>query len=83
MEGGQYHEHIAGVEWVHQPGGAAQQSTREQVVEFIDKNNGDVRVRDGQRDVHVGVVKESVRMPYIRTHADGKWSNNLLALPRY
>ena len=30
---------------------------------------------------YVGVVRESGRNPYLRTHADGKWNDNLLAQP--
>lgn len=32
----------------------------------------------GQR-AYVGVVRESGKQPYLRTYADGKWNNNLLA----
>jgi hypothetical protein len=39
-----------------------------------------VRGSDGS-DVAVGVVDASP--PYIRTYADGNWTDNLLALPRY
>jgi hypothetical protein len=35
----------------------------------------------GIRDVQVLVV--NANPPYLRTHADGQWSNNLLALPRF
>ncbi|MGA2030217.1 MAG: DUF3892 domain-containing protein [Verrucomicrobiota bacterium] len=30
---------------------------------------------------YVGVVKEAGKNPYLRTHADGKWNDNLLAQP--
>lgn len=29
--------------------------------------------------VYIGVVREAGKAPYLRTHADGKWNNNLLA----
>ena len=29
---------------------------------------------------YVGVVRDGVHAPYLRTHADGKWNDNLLAL---
>lgn len=51
------------------------------MVEFIKNKNGIVKVKDGSSDVDVGVVEASP--PYIRTYADGKWTNNLLALPRF
>jgi hypothetical protein len=31
----------------------------------------------------VGVVRPSRRDPFLRTHADGSWSDNLLALPLF
>ncbi len=39
------------------------------------------KVTDGTNTVDVGVVK--VTPPNIRTHAGGKWRDNLLALPKY
>jgi hypothetical protein len=52
------------------------------MVNWIGNKRGDARVRDrAGHDVQVGVAK--ARPPYIRTHADGIWTDNLLALPRY
>ena len=33
------------------------------------------------RWAYVGVVREEGKAPYLRTHADGRWNDNLLALP--
>jgi hypothetical protein len=30
---------------------------------------------------YVDVVRENGKLPYLRTHADGKWNDNLLAQP--
>jgi hypothetical protein len=30
--------------------------------------------------VYIGVVREPYKDPFLRTHADGKWNDNLLAL---
>ena len=72
------HEHIshvgnpqAGWEW-----------TREQVVASIEAGTNTFYVRDkktGKR-ADVGVVRPAGRAPYLRTHADGYWNDNLLAL---
>jgi hypothetical protein len=36
--------------------------------------------RSTGRKVYIGVVREGgVKAPYLRTHADGKWNDNLLA----
>jgi hypothetical protein len=31
------------------------------------------------RKIDIGVVRESGKAPFLRTHADGKWNDNLLA----
>jgi hypothetical protein len=35
--------------------------------------------RATNRKVYVAVVREPGKAPYLRTHADGKWNDNLLA----
>ena len=72
------HEHIthlgnpsAGWKW-----------TREQVIASIDARTNTFFVidpRNGKR-ADVGVVREPGKAPYVRTHADGDWNNNLLSL---
>jgi hypothetical protein len=49
------------------------------MVEFINKGNA-VFVH-GTPDAQVGVVNGTP--PYLRTYADGVWTNNLLSLPRF
>lgn len=39
----------------------------------VDKNTG--------KRAYIGVVREAGSEPYLRTHADGTWNNNLLAQP--
>lgn len=72
------HEHIthvgnpdAGWEW-----------TREQVIASIEAKENTFFVDDpktGKRS-YVGVVRVAGKAPYLRTHADGDWNNNLLSL---
>jgi hypothetical protein len=72
------HEHIthlgnpaSGWEW-----------TREQVIASIENGTNTFYVKDpktGKR-AEVGVVRPSGKAPYVRTHADGYWNDNLLAL---
>lgn len=80
LVGGQRHEHIAAIRWRNAATNQTGQSTRAVMVDWIRKG-GDARVTDGVRSVQVGVV--NVTPPYIRTHADGIWTDNLLSLPRY
>ena len=80
MDGGSKHEHIAKVTWENRASGETGESTRGAMVEWIE-GGGDCRVANGTSYVKVGVVDSSPK--YIRTHADGKWTDNLLALPTY
>lgn len=47
--------------------------SREEAYYTVDRATG--------RRAYVGVVREHGKHPYLRTHADGKWNNNLLAQP--
>lgn len=56
--------------------------TREQVIASIDAKSNSFFVLDpasGKR-ADIGVVREAGKLPYLRTYADGKWTNNLLSL---
>jgi Protein of unknown function (DUF3892) len=80
IEGSLLHEHITSVRWRNPTTGATGQSTREQMIDWIRAGN-QAHVSDGVRSVQVRVV--DAHPPYIRTLADGVWTDNLLALPRY
>lgn len=56
--------------------------TREQVIQSIESNTNTFYVIDpaSNKRANVGVVRETGRLPYLRTHADGRWNNNLLSL---
>ena len=74
------HEHIT------QIGGAGWRWQREDVIRSIENKTNPFYVLDpatGKR-AYVGVVRPSDgnRAPYLQTHADGKWNNNLLSLPQ-
>jgi hypothetical protein len=72
------HEHIthlgnpaAGWKW-----------TRDEVIASIDAQTNTFYVVDqnnGNRS-NVGIVRPAGRAPYLRTHADGDWNDNLLSL---
>lgn len=56
--------------------------TREQVIESIEAKTNTFFVTDpynGKRS-DVGVIYPTGRAPYVRTHADGDWNDNLLSL---
>jgi len=78
MAGGVKHEHIADVKWKDPADGKTGESTRQAVVEFIN-GGGQANVTGGLNTAPVHVYE----IHYLRTRPDGKWSDNLLALPRY
>lgn len=80
MSGGTQHEHIASVKWVKPADKTTGETTREEMVTWIE-GGGKAFVSDGSNTVSVLVVNATPK--YIRTYADGKWTDNLLALPRY
>ena len=55
---------------------------RESVIRLINAKTDSFFVRSGGYMSHVGVVNpDRPRLPFLRTYADGKWTDNLLALP--
>lgn len=59
--------------------------TREEIIKSIDNKTNTFFVLDsktGKRS-DVGVVRPTYSSPYLRTHADGVWNDNLLSLPEY
>lgn len=82
MNSGVRHEHIVEVRWRNPDTNDTGTSTREAVVTWLRESDGNqAYVSDRTRRVFVGVVNASP--PYIRTYADGVWTDNLLALPRF
>jgi Protein of unknown function (DUF3892) len=77
---GVQHEHIVELQWRNPETNQTGRSSREVIVDWIGKG-GVAKVADAFRTVDVAVV--NAIPPYVRTHADGRWTDNLLALPRY
>jgi hypothetical protein len=55
--------------------------TRESAIQRIENKSAAFFTVDRQsrKKVYVGVIRESGKLPYLRTYADGKWNDNLLA----
>lgn len=47
--------------------------SKEEAYYTVDKTTG--------KRAYIGVVREQGKNPYLRTYADGKWNDNLLAQP--
>lgn len=82
LSGGTTHQHIVRLWWSDPASGEIGDNSRAELVAWVEEG-GKAYVEDtfGNR-VDVGVVTPRVGDKYLRTHADGKWTDNLLALPR-
>jgi|WetSurMetagenome_2_1015567.scaffolds.fasta_scaffold170310_2 hypothetical protein len=75
------HEAITNLGWVNEETRAIGTSTREQMIEFIEKQGGSAYTRDGYGGVAYLIVKtSSYENKYVKTIADGVESDNLLFL---
>ncbi|MFG2448315.1 DUF3892 domain-containing protein [Streptomyces sp. NPDC048512] len=82
LSGGTKHEHIETVRWENSSTRKTGESSKQGIVSWLEESEENTAgVRSGTSYVRVGVVKASP--PYIRTYANGVWTDNLLALPRF
>ncbi|WP_336855936.1 DUF3892 domain-containing protein [Sinomonas albida] len=81
LSGGAGHEHITRLWWRNANGSG--DNSRAEIVAWIEDKNGEAFVADSYgHHVEVRVVKPAAGAKYLRTYADGVWTDNLLALPR-
>ncbi|MFL6161796.1 MAG: DUF3892 domain-containing protein [Jatrophihabitantaceae bacterium] len=82
LSGGTAHQHIVRLWWTNPSSSETGDNSRAQLVDWVEQG-GKAYVEDrfGNR-VDVGVVTPQVGEKYLRTYADSKWTDNLLALPR-
>ncbi len=81
MVGTEHHQHIEEMKWVNPSTKETGASTREAMVRFVRDNPNQAYV-DGPTQRAYLRVREA-NPPYVQTYADGTWTDNLLALPRY
>jgi hypothetical protein len=83
QEGGTGHEHISFLWWTNPSTGQDDRSTGASIVSWIEDKNGKAYVEDAHGNrADVLVVTPPYGEKYLRTYADGRWTDNLLALPR-
>jgi hypothetical protein len=83
LAGGAGHEHVTRLWWADPGSGQTGDNSRAQIVTWIEEKHGKAYVEDRMRDrADVGVVAPVHGQKYLRTYADGHWTDNLLALPR-
>lgn len=76
------HESITAYKWVGREDGETGSSTKPSLVAWVDNNNLAV-VRSGAQQVRVGSAHPAHSPAYLRTYADGTWTDNLLSLPTF
>lgn len=82
LSGGTDHQHITRLWWTNQTSGNTGNSARAEIVAWIEDKSGKAYVDEDGHRVEVAVVTPEYGDKYLRTRADGRWTNNLLALPR-
>ena len=80
LVGGLGHEHIGSVKWRDANGDRGANQVAE-IVQWLQTSGNAAKVADGAGSVPVAVVE--ARVPYLRTYRDDRWTDNLLALPRF
>lgn len=81
--GGTRNEHITDVKWLQEHDGKTGSMSKQRAVAWLEQNGNKAYVQGLQSRTEVGVVLEAGKEPYMRTHANGKWNDNLLSLPLF
>jgi uncharacterized protein DUF3892 len=77
------HEHITAVLW-RSAGTSQGHTSRQAIVEWLSASVANQAVvANGSDYVRVAVVRPADQAPYLRTQADGVWTDDLLALPTF
>jgi len=83
LTGGDKHEHITHLRGVDDSNSKTFEDTRAAWVSWVE-GGGSAYVQDSQgRRAGIVVVKPNFGAKYLRTVADGVYTDNLLALPRF
>lgn len=84
LQGGEGHEHIVRLWWTNPANANTGDNSKAEIVAWIETEDGKAYTDDGHAHrADVAVVTPAYGDKYLRTHADGVWTNNLLALPRW
>lgn len=75
-------DEIVRYRWRNPADGAIGDNDKPSMVEWVD-GGGHAYVSSGYSRVSVGVVRPTYGQPYLRTYADGQWTNNLVNLPTF
>jgi hypothetical protein len=74
------HHHITGIRWLNSGDSTSKTMSKQQAVDWVRKGNQLFVAGDTGA---VAVIVVEAEPPYLRTAADGSYTNNLLGLPTY
>lgn len=77
------HDMICHFQWRSDADGAPGASSSVDLVEWIDQQRGTAFVGTGDERMQVAVLHPGAGSPYLRAHANGRWTNALLGLPEF
>lgn len=83
LVGGNGHQHIANLQAVDSVTGRLYNDTRAAWVAFIEQRGNSGFVHDRYSNQVEVYVNSNGYTKWVQTYADGIWTDNLLALPRY
>lgn len=76
-------EAISMYRWVNELNGRTGDSTRQAMVQWMENEKGAAYVSTGNSKVWCYVNVSARGVKFLQTHADNRWSNNLLSLPEF
>lgn len=81
--GGTLHSHIEDLRWIEDGTGDTGDSSRAQMVEWVERGGFAYTFDDSGDKPRLFVRTSAEGTKYVQTQADGIWQDNLLALPRF
>ncbi len=82
VSGSEGERHITSVRWLNTGSGLSKTSLTGTMVDWLEKGN-EAFVGGEHGRAEVTVVRPNGRAPYLRSLANGQWTDNLLRLPRF
>jgi len=83
--GGQHqnpHEAISYLGWINESDNKTGKSSRLEMYDFVVNKGGKAYVKDAYGNIaYLKGATSAAGNKYVRTYSDGKWTDNLLALP--
>lgn len=76
-------DEIVAYRWKDLGSGQIGESDKPSLVAWVDNESNKAYVGSGTNLVYVTSVHPANSQPYLRTYADGKWTNNLVSLPPF